>query len=138
MNPPIFTGAKTSEDPQEVLEEVHKIVVDIGATDIKKAELASYQLKLMVHVHQVDERCRKRGFCDFKRPRPQDRIAIAELKVLKLKLKDLTDKGFIRPNISPWRTPVLLVKIKDVTLKMCIDYRKLNKVSIDNNIHFTG
>ena len=45
MNPPIFTGAKTSEDPQEVLEEVHKIVVDIGATDIKKAELASYQLK---------------------------------------------------------------------------------------------
>ena len=45
MNPPIFTGAKTSEDPQEFIDEVHKILVDMGATDIEKAELASYQLK---------------------------------------------------------------------------------------------
>ena len=45
MNPPIFTGAKTSEDPQEFIDEVHKILVAMGATDIEKAELASYQLK---------------------------------------------------------------------------------------------
>ena len=45
MNPPLFTGAKTSEDPQEFIDEVHKILVAMGATDIEKAELASYQLK---------------------------------------------------------------------------------------------
>ncbi|XP_069152134.1 uncharacterized protein [Solanum lycopersicum] len=45
MNPPIFTGAKTSEDPQEFIDELHKILVAMGATDIEKAELASYQLK---------------------------------------------------------------------------------------------
>ena len=45
MNPPIFTVAKTSEDPQEFVDEVHKILVAMGTTDIKKAELASYQLK---------------------------------------------------------------------------------------------
>ena len=45
MNPPIFTGAKTSEDPQEFIEELHKILVAMGATDIEKAELTSYQLK---------------------------------------------------------------------------------------------
>ena len=45
MNPPVFTGAKTSEDPQEFNDEFHKILVPMGATDIEKAELASYQLK---------------------------------------------------------------------------------------------
>nr|XP_025886187.1 uncharacterized protein LOC112941207 [Solanum lycopersicum] len=45
MNPPIFTGAKTSEDPQEFIDELHKILVAMGVTDIEKAELASYQLK---------------------------------------------------------------------------------------------
>ncbi|XP_069149754.1 uncharacterized protein [Solanum lycopersicum] len=45
MNPPIFTGAKTSEDPQEFIDEVHKILVAMGATDNEKLELASYQLK---------------------------------------------------------------------------------------------
>ena len=45
MNPPIFIEAKTSEDPQEFVDEVHKILVDMGANDIEKAELASYQLK---------------------------------------------------------------------------------------------
>ena len=45
MNPPIFTGAKTSEDPQEFIDEVHKILVAMGPTDIEKVKLASYQLK---------------------------------------------------------------------------------------------
>ena len=45
MNPPIFTGAKTSEDPQEFIDEVHKILVAMGATNIEKDELSSYQLK---------------------------------------------------------------------------------------------
>ena len=45
MNPPIFIEAKTSEDPQEFVDEVHKILVSMGPTDVEKAELAFYQLK---------------------------------------------------------------------------------------------
>ena len=54
---------------------------------------------------------------------PPSRMTPAELKELKLQLKDLTDKGFIQPSISPWGAPVLFVKKKDGTLRMCIDYR---------------
>ena len=45
MNPPIFTGDTTSEDSQEFIDEVHKILVAMGTIDIEKAELASYKLK---------------------------------------------------------------------------------------------
>ena len=56
-----------------------------------------------------------------------------ELKELKLQLIDLTDKGFIQPSISPWGAQVLFVKKNDGALKICIDYRQLNKVTIKNN-----
>ncbi|WMV58542.1 hypothetical protein MTR67_051927 [Solanum verrucosum] len=54
-------------------------------------------------------------------------MAPAEFKELKDQLKDLLDKGFIRPSISPWGAPVLFVRKKDGSLCMCIDYRQLNK-----------
>ncbi|WMV38181.1 hypothetical protein MTR67_031566 [Solanum verrucosum] len=60
------------------------------------------------------------------------RMALAELKESKEQLKDLLDKGFIIPSISPWGAPVFFVKKKDSSLKMCIDYRQLNKVTINN------
>ena len=60
------------------------------------------------------------------------RMAPTELKELKSQLQELLDKGFIRPSVSPWGAPVLFVKKKDGTLRMCIDYRKINKVTVKN------
>ena len=55
-----------------------------------------------------------------------------ELKELKSQLQELLDKGFVRPSISPWGAPVLFVKKKDGTLRLCIDYRRLNQATIKN------
>jgi len=63
---------------------------------------------------------------------PSYRMAPAELKELKEQLKDLLDKGFKKPSVSPWGAPVLFVRKKDGSLHMCIDYRLLNKVTIKN------
>ena len=60
------------------------------------------------------------------------RMAPAELKELKVQLQELLDKGFIRPSVSPWGAPVLFVKKKDGTMRLCINYRQLNKVTIRN------
>ena len=59
-------------------------------------------------------------------------MAPTELKELKEQLKDLLDKGFILPSISPWGAPVLFVRKKDGSLRICIDYRKLSKVTMKN------
>jgi hypothetical protein len=55
-----------------------------------------------------------------------------ELAELKKQLQELMDKGFIRPSTSPWGCPALFVKKKDESLRLCIDYRPLNAVTIKN------
>ncbi|PON49827.1 hypothetical protein TorRG33x02_316240 [Trema orientale] len=60
------------------------------------------------------------------------RMAPVELKELKMLLQDLLDKGFIRPSYSPSGAPVFLVKKKDGIMRLFIDYRELNKVTIKN------
>ena len=60
------------------------------------------------------------------------RMASVELQELKVQIQELLGKGFIRPSISPWGAPVLFAKKKDKTLRLCIDYRQLNRATIKN------
>ena len=60
------------------------------------------------------------------------RMAPVELQELRVQLHELLDKGFIRPSTSPWGAPVLFAKKKNKTLRLCIDYIWLNKVTIKN------
>ncbi|GJS07741.1 putative reverse transcriptase domain-containing protein [Tanacetum coccineum] len=60
------------------------------------------------------------------------RLAPSEMQELSNQLQELVDRGFIRPSTSPWGAPVLFVKKKDESFKMCIDYRELNKLTIKN------
>jgi hypothetical protein len=55
-----------------------------------------------------------------------------ELAELKIQLQDLLDKGFIRPSASPWGCPALFMRKKDNSLRLCVDYRPLNAVTIKN------
>jgi hypothetical protein len=61
----------------------------------------------------------------------------AELAELKKQLQELLDKGFIRPSTSPWGCPALFVKTKNDSLRLCIDYRRLNAVTIKNKYPLT-
>ena len=60
------------------------------------------------------------------------RMTLMELKELKIQRHELLDKGFIRPNVSPWEALVLFVKKNDGSMRLCIDYRELNKVTVRN------
>ncbi|XP_016705551.1 uncharacterized protein [Gossypium hirsutum] len=60
------------------------------------------------------------------------RMAPKELVELKAQIHELLDRGFIRPSVSLWRAPVLFIKKKDWTLRMYINYRQLNKLTIKN------
>ncbi|GKC35155.1 putative reverse transcriptase domain-containing protein [Tanacetum coccineum] len=61
------------------------------------------------------------------------RLTPSELEELSGQLKELQDKGFIRPSSSPWGAPVLFIKKKDGSFRMCINYRELNKLTVKNS-----
>ncbi|GKC67478.1 putative reverse transcriptase domain-containing protein [Tanacetum coccineum] len=64
------------------------------------------------------------------------RLAPSEMKELSVQLQELLEKGFIRPSSSLWGAPVLFVKKKDGSFRMCVDYRELNKLTAKNRYPF--
>ncbi|RVW32976.1 hypothetical protein CK203_095563 [Vitis vinifera] len=65
------------------------------------------------------------------------RMAPMELKELKIQLQELLDKGFIRPSVSPWGALALFVKKKDGSMRLCINYRELNKSREEHERHLS-
>ena len=63
-------------------------------------------------------------------------MAPLELKELNIQLQELKTKGFIQPSTSPWGALVLFVKKKDGSLRLCVDYRKLNRVTMKKDISY--
>ena len=57
---------------------------------------------------------------------------ILELNELNSQLKEIINKNYIRPSVSPWGAPIIFIKKKDGTLQPCIDYRQVNKMTIKN------
>ncbi|GJY61202.1 putative reverse transcriptase domain-containing protein [Tanacetum coccineum] len=64
------------------------------------------------------------------------RLAPFEIKELSDQLQELSDKGFIRPSSSPWGAPVIFLKKKDGSFRMCIDYQELNKLTVITNFEY--
>ena len=60
------------------------------------------------------------------------RMSTPKMIELKMQLQELLEKKYIRSSVSPWGAPVLFVKKKDGTLRLCIEYRQLNKVTVKN------
>jgi hypothetical protein len=59
-------------------------------------------------------------------------MSTPELQELKMQLKELLDLGLLHPSVSPWGAPVIFIRKKDGSWRLCIDYRQLNKATIKN------
>ncbi|GKF33357.1 hypothetical protein Tco_0106557 [Tanacetum coccineum] len=69
---------------------------------------------------------------DFPEVFPDELLGLPPPRELSEQLRELLEKGFIRLSASPWGAPVLFVKKKDGSFRMCINYRELNKLTVKN------
>ncbi|GJS41460.1 putative reverse transcriptase domain-containing protein [Tanacetum coccineum] len=135
---------QAKEDPEAKEDrEVMLLASDVAKRDITRTSARIIEAKATQGGHKVPDRvynlCAKPAMEDnnvvnVSRPveRAPYRLAPAEMKELAEQLKELSDKGFIRPSSSPWGAPILFVKKKDGSFRMCIDYRELNKLTVKN------
>ncbi|GKC92761.1 putative reverse transcriptase domain-containing protein [Tanacetum coccineum] len=137
----------TSEAPAMTQDAIRKLVADSVATTLEA------QAATMTNADNTNRNTREREAhvarkCSYKEfincqpinfkgvthvARAPYRIAPSEMKELSNQLQELADRGFIRPSTLPWRAPVLFVKKKDGSFRMCIDYRELNKLTVKNH-----
>ncbi|GJY79106.1 putative reverse transcriptase domain-containing protein [Tanacetum coccineum] len=89
-------------------------------------------LNILNHPFNIDLMPVELGSFDAIIARAPYRLAPSEMKELSEQLKELSDKGIIRPSSSPWGALVLLIKKKDGSFRMCIDYQELNKLTMKN------
>ncbi|KAF3640037.1 putative ribonuclease H protein-like [Capsicum annuum] len=118
MNPPCFHGSKSDEDMTLTRLMTHAQQTPVDLLGIPPERKIDFGIDLLPNTQPISI--------------PPYRMAPVELQELKDQMKDLLDKGFIRPNIFLWGAPVLFVHKKDGSLRMCIDYRQLNKVTVKN------
>ncbi|GJT17692.1 putative nucleotidyltransferase, ribonuclease H [Tanacetum coccineum] len=115
-----FMGAKVGDKKQEeivVVRDFPKVFLDdlFGLPPIQEIK---FQIKLIPGATPI--------------AKSSYHLVPSELEKLLGQLKELQDKGFIRPSSSPWGAPALFVKKKDGSFRMCIDYRELNKLTVKN------
>ncbi|GJY35860.1 hypothetical protein Tco_0421238 [Tanacetum coccineum] len=94
--------------------------------------MATVMAQLKEELLLCEEEMLARTLTSSQLPRAPYRLAPSEMKELAEQLQELSKKGFIWPSSSPWGAPVLFVKKKDGSFRMCIDYRELNKLTVKN------
>ncbi|GKB67126.1 putative reverse transcriptase domain-containing protein [Tanacetum coccineum] len=128
----------TSEAPAMTQAAIRKLVADsvTAALEAQVANMANTNNTTRPRETPAARQCSYKEFMscqpiNFKGATPVAR-APSEMQELSNQLQELADRGFIRPSTSPWGAPVLFVKKKDGSFRMCIDYRELNKLTIKN------
>ena len=109
---------KDSESVRYLLEEFRDVFPDDLPAGLPPARAIDHRIELMPGSAPTS--------------RPTYRMSMTELDELKKQLQELVDHGFVQPSKSPYGAPVLFVKKKDGSTRMCVDYRALNKITIKN------
>jgi hypothetical protein len=124
---PVAVPVKTSGQVFEaIVQEIHDIPVVCEFPDVFPEDLPGFpperDVEFVIELKPGTTPISRRSY----------RMPPNELAELKTQLQDLLEKEFIRPSSSPWECPAIFVKKKDQTLRMCMDYRPLNEVTIKN------
>ncbi|GJR54076.1 reverse transcriptase domain-containing protein [Tanacetum coccineum] len=125
------------QDPNVVTDTFYNIEMADGNLVSTNTVIQGAILTLLNQPFIIDLMPIKLGSFDVITARAPYRLAPSEMQELSNQLQELADRGFIRPSTSPWGAPVLFVKKKDGSFRMCINYRELNKLTIKNRYPLT-